>query len=59
MRPRAHRFAPLLLAALLAASPVRGQLLVNGNFEQGPPIPPATPSSPWPPGTPRSRDGRS
>ena len=40
MRPRAHHFAPLLLAALLAAGPVRAQLLVNGNFEQGPPISP-------------------
>ena len=39
MRPRAHRFAPLFLATLLAASPVRAQLLVNGNFEQGPAIP--------------------
>lgn len=39
MRPRALRLATFLSVALLAATSARAQLLVNGNFEQGPVIP--------------------
>jgi len=42
MRPR-PLLAVLLVVALLGAAPARAQLLVNGNFEDGPAMAPANP----------------